>query len=149
MIGHPVKPFPSPPVDRDAAPVGTNGWIIGRWDLDEPIRVTKVTKHHWREKFGSHLGERVPDVVRIFPTKAAAWAESADFCEFGEVSERLGMQSQYASRYVNPFFAGEEYRQCDVGLRIVGKRDDYHFIRIHKDDVAELVRRIQEAKKDL
>jgi hypothetical protein len=65
--------------------------------------------------------------------------------DFGDVArDRCGQQSQYASRHFNPLFA-DEYAQFQ--LRVHGNPDDYHFLRIHKDDVEEFVRLYKEAHR--
>jgi hypothetical protein len=67
-------------------------------------------------------------------------ADEDGFVDFGEVSRQLlGKQSQYGARYL--FGAFGEYPNLGENLRIKGRLDNYHFIRIHKDDVAEFIRR--------
>ena len=62
-----------------------------------------------------------------------------DYVEFGEVArKRLGMQCQYASRYVGGHNDSPDFSQ---GLRFKGEKWDYHSLLIHKDDVEEFVRR--------
>ncbi|MDD5589998.1 MAG: hypothetical protein PHQ47_02390 [Candidatus Portnoybacteria bacterium] len=75
-------------------------------------------------------------------------ADEDGFVNFGDVSRRLlGKQAQYGSRYINDAFKSE-YPQLGEGLRIKGNPDDYHSIRIHKDDVEEFVRRYNEFKQN-
>ncbi len=51
----------------------------------------------------------------------------------------LNKQNQYASRYVDGAFG--EYPNLGEGLRIKGKSDDYHEMKIHIDDIEEFCRR--------
>lgn len=70
-------------------------------------------------------------------------ADENGFVDFGEVSRRLlGKQSQYGSRYIDGAF--DEYPKLGEGLRINGNSDDYHNIKIHKDDIDEFVKRYKE-----
>jgi len=65
------------------------------------------------------------------------------FVSFGDVSRgELQKQSQYGSRYVDGM--AEEYPSLGDGLRFEGTPDDYHSLRIHKEDIAEFVRRYRE-----
>lgn len=67
-------------------------------------------------------------------------ADKNGFVSFGDVSRRLmGKQAQYGAKYVDGAFG--EYPKLGDGLRIEGDSDDYHNLKIHKDDVAEFVRR--------
>jgi len=69
------------------------------------------------------------------------------FVNFGDVSrELLGKQCQYGSRYVDGAFG--EYPKLGEGLRITGNSDNYHEIRIHKDDIDEFVRRYNAYQKE-
>ena len=63
------------------------------------------------------------------------------FVPFGElVRSRLGMQCQYASRYVGGLC---EYPDLSQGLRFQGSRSDYHSLTIHQDDVEEFIKRVK------
>lgn len=64
------------------------------------------------------------------------------YVSFGDVSGFLGQQSQYVCRYVDGMM--EEYPKLGEGLRIEGTSDEYHFMRIHKDDVLEFVSRYKD-----
>lgn len=59
---------------------------------------------------------------------------------------RLG-QNQYASRYVDGRL---DYPNLGEGLRwkFKGDSSNYHFIRIHRDDLVEFHRRVTEFKND-
>lgn len=71
-------------------------------------------------------------------------ADENGFVSFGDVSRgELRKQAQYGSRYVDGFQG--EYPSLGEGLRFEGSPDDYHSLRIHKDDIAEFVRRFSEA----
>lgn len=62
------------------------------------------------------------------------------FVDFGEVvMGELEMESQYASRYVS----GLDRPKLAEDLRVKGDPDDYHFLRIHKDDVLEFIERVK------
>lgn len=70
------------------------------------------------------------------------------FVSLGDVSRReLGMQAQYASRYVTgecpdeyPDVASDE--SFGEPLRVFGNSGDYHSLMIHSDDAAEFVERV-------
>jgi hypothetical protein len=66
------------------------------------------------------------------------------FVRFFEVSSLLlNMQNQFGSRYLRGNIAG--YPNLGEDLRI--KDDgDHHSLRIHKDDIAEFIRRYKEYK---
>lgn len=80
--------------------------------------------------------------------------EFSEFANFGDVCRnRLGMQCQYGSRYVNPDFSAESAKEAGhfvpylgEGLRIKGKPDNYHSLEIHTDDVDEFVSRVARHK---
>lgn len=60
----------------------------------------------------------------------------------GDVArKRLGMQCQYASRYVDGRHGSPN---LGAGLRFEGNPADYHALRIAEGDVEEFVRRVQE-----
>ena len=71
-----------------------------------------------------------------------------EYVDFGDIARRrLGGQCQYISRYVGGK-CGE--KDLGVGLRFMehGKAvtfsDDYHSLKIHKDDIDIFVKRVQE-----
>lgn len=76
-----------------------------------------------------------------------------DLVDFGDVArQRVGMQCQYASRYVSgecPKDYQDEYPdvasdpQFGDELRVEGDAGNYHGIRIHADDVDEFVARMK------
>lgn len=63
------------------------------------------------------------------------------YTSFGDVARReLNQQCQYASRYIEGKIEG--YPALGEGLRFKDlDRGNYHFIRIHRDDVEEFVNR--------
>ncbi|MCA9805148.1 MAG: hypothetical protein KC777_24430 [Cyanobacteria bacterium HKST-UBA02] len=76
-----------------------------------------------------------------------------DLVDFGDVArKRIGMQCQYASRYVSgecPQGYQDEYPdvasdpQFGDELRVEGDAGNYHGIKIHADDVDEFVARMK------
>ncbi len=62
-------------------------------------------------------------------------SENGEYVSFGDVARRrLGVQAQYAREYLtNPELA--------EGVRWKGKIEDYHGLKIHKDDVESFVER--------
>jgi hypothetical protein len=76
-------------------------------------------------------GEKYCDCLEA-PLKAVK-AVLAEYVSLGDVCRNLlDMQCQYGSRYANTI--------CK-DLRILGDTGNYHSMKIHKDDVAEYVRR--------
>lgn len=58
---------------------------------------------------------------------------------FGDLArEKLGMQCQYASRYVDGRLG---YKNLGDGLRFIGDPKDYHTLKIHQDDAKIFVER--------
>lgn len=69
--------------------------------------------------------------------------DTGEFVKFGEIARgRLGQQCQYASRYVDGKIEG--YPNLGEGLRFKGDPGDYHSLEIHREDVEEFVRRVEE-----
>jgi|AGTN01.1.fsa_nt_gi hypothetical protein len=80
-----------------------------------------------------------------------------DYVDFGDVARsRLGMQCQYASRYVGGL-CDYQNLTSDPALgrtlrflersRPVSSADDYHSLRIHRDDVEEFVARVERVRQ--
>jgi len=71
------------------------------------------------------------------------WAKTeyeSDYIQLGCVAHALlDQQTHYVSRYTETH--GE-------GLRFKGTTSDYHGMEIHKDDVVEFVKRVDQARKD-
>jgi hypothetical protein len=66
----------------------------------------------------------------------------SDYLNLGDVCrEQLAMQAQYGSRFAFIEWA-DEYPFCGEGLRFKGDSDDYHSVKIHKDDVFTFVARV-------
>ena len=59
-----------------------------------------------------------------------------DYVSFGDVARKqLGMQCQYASRYLLD-------QGLSQGIRWTGDVHNYHGLKIHKDDVVKFVERV-------
>lgn len=80
-----------------------------------------------------------------------------DYVDFGDVARsRLGMQCQYASRYVGGLCdyqnltsdptQGRTLRFMERS-RPVSSSSDYHCLRIHRDDVEEFVARVERVRQ--
>jgi len=72
-----------------------------------------------------------------------------DYVSFGDAARKIGIQSQYASRYVR---GDDDHANCGSDpalgrvLRFGGDPADYHDLLIHEDDVDEFVTRVKAAK---
>ena len=65
------------------------------------------------------------------------------FVEFGDMAVSvLQRQCQYVSRYTTD--TDEQRPNLSKDLRIQGSADDYHEMKIHKDDIPEFLKRIRE-----
>jgi len=70
----------------------------------------------------------------------AKFSDDNGFVNFGEIAHGIfDQQTQYASRYIDGVIPG--YPNLGEGLRFKGDPSDYHFVKIHKDDIEEFVRR--------
>ncbi|MFA5163653.1 MAG: hypothetical protein WC441_03980 [Patescibacteria group bacterium] len=68
------------------------------------------------------------------------------FVRFGDIARYfLNQQSQYASRYIDGKIEG--YPNLGEGLRFKGESWNYHSVQIHKDDIAEFIKRYIEHQK--
>ncbi len=64
-----------------------------------------------------------------------------EYVNFGDIARnQMNQQCQYACRYFCNEWEGE-YPYLGEGLRILGNSDDYHSMKIHKDDVDMAVKR--------
>lgn len=69
---------------------------------------------------------------------------------FGDAARKIGIQSQYSSRYVQ---GDSDHANCGSDpvlgrvLRFAGDPGDYHDLTIHEDDVDEFVSRVKAAKQ--
>lgn len=80
---------------------------------------------------------------KILEQRPTFEADENGFVDFGKVSRQLlGKQTQYGSRYIDGAFG--EYPKLGEGLRVKGNSDNYHNIKIHKDDIDEFVKRYRE-----
>lgn len=69
-------------------------------------------------------------------------SDELDYVSFGDiVRSRLGQQCQYASRYINGTLPG--YPNLGKNLRFKGEPENYHSVKIHKDDVEEFISRVE------
>ena len=67
------------------------------------------------------------------------------YTNFGDIARgQMGMQCQYAVRYFDERFKASGYPYLGDGVRFDGKFEDYHSLRIHKDDVETAVKRYKE-----
>ena len=72
------------------------------------------------------------------------------YVAFGDAARKIGIQSQYASRYVR---GDGDHANCGSDpalgreLRFIGDACDYHDLLIHQDDLDEFVRRVRAAKQ--
>jgi hypothetical protein len=93
----------------------------------------------------------------VEPAEEAAADSDSDYVEFGGVAiSRLGMQCQYASRYVGGV-CDYENLTSDPTLgrtlrfkertRTVSSSSNYHDLRIHRDDVEEFVARVKRVRQ--
>lgn len=90
-------------------------------------------------------GVRPADLSEIARGPNRSFSAGGAFVEFGLVArDRLGMQAQYASRYVGGAHGAPD---LGAGLRFKGRREDYHFLEINENDVEEFVRRVQEHRR--
>jgi len=64
---------------------------------------------------------------------------SEDYIDFGEICRnKLNMQCQYGMYYIEGFGG---YPDVSEGLRFI-RNDNWHQIKIHKDDVDEFISRV-------
>lgn len=74
----------------------------------------------------------------------ATESSDPDYIRFGDVARNMiGMQCQYASDYLDSI----KHPALAAGVRWRGNLGDYHFLTIHKDDVAAFVDRVQTWRK--
>lgn len=85
----------------------------------------------------SEVGEAVLCNIIHEEFNDGGYAQFGDFCR-----SRLGQQAQYGSRYIDGRLDG--YPNLGEGLRFKGEAHDYHFVRIHRDDMDEFARRYKE-----
>lgn len=73
--------------------------------------------------------------------------ENPDYLNFGDLVRcKLGLQCQYASRYVDGKIEG--WDNLGEGLRFKGNTNNWHSLRIHKDDAYEFLKRVRQNWRD-
>jgi hypothetical protein len=56
-----------------------------------------------------------------------------DYIDFGDICRsKVGLQCQYGVRYLEA-----------SGARYMGDLDDYHFVKIHRDDVEMFIKHVK------
>ena len=78
---------------------------------------------------------------------------SDSYVNFGDVSRKhLNIQCQYGVRYIKGYNGvvgfSADFPALGTGLRFMGDETNYHDLKIHKDDVAEFVRRFELYEKN-
>ena len=74
--------------------------------------------------------------------------EAHKFISFRDATKKLSTQMQYLSFFVNPDKrAHEDGTPYFSDIRIEGNPDDYHFLKIHSDDVRLFIEKWFEYKK--
>ena len=73
--------------------------------------------------------------------------DESGYVDFGDIARgELGMQCQYASRYVS----GLDRPKLAEGLRVLGDPNvNYHGLKIHRDDVEEFIPKINKEIEDI
>lgn len=73
-------------------------------------------------------------------------SDHSEYVSFSDVAvSQCGEQSQYASRAID---GRHGWPNLGKNLRFNGNPSDYHDVEIHRDDVAEFVKRYQEWRDD-
>jgi hypothetical protein len=82
----------------------------------------------------------------LWQRSSASRPDDQGYVSFGDVARmRLGNQCQYISRYVNRNFSDDPaYPYLGDDLRITGSTNNYHSLRIHREDVDLFVERVRE-----
>lgn len=71
----------------------------------------------------------------------------SEYVDFGQHVRDANLgQCQYVSRYVGGRHGSPDLSE---GLRFEGDPTDYHFLRIHKDDVATFIERVRDYRLTL
>jgi len=98
-------------------------------------------------------GEFYPEEIITFAVRAgeskvehiclSCLSKELNYVNFGDITrKKLGIQCQYASRYVHGKIEGWPYLGKDLRFKN-DPINDYHSLQIHKDDVEEFVRRVK------
>lgn len=143
-------------------------WVLARKEASRPLTMDQAKKdimlvRKWQEKnalfklldkymylqLTTEL-EKMMDDKKLTPDEIAKIGgmveKEEDYVNFGDVARKdLGMQCQYASRYHGGVHGSPNLTQ---GLRVTGTPSDYHSMKIHKDDVAEFVKRVKKYRVD-
>ena len=70
--------------------------------------------------------------------------EAQKYVSFGDIArEQMDMQCQYAVRYL---FPNQDRPYLGEAIRTTGTIMEYHGVKIHRDDIAEFLRRFQAYK---
>ncbi|MBT4849416.1 hypothetical protein HON36_01025 [Candidatus Parcubacteria bacterium] len=125
----------------------------GALELIKKVLEDKLNNHpKWPDPesfttaFDSHTREirKILENYGIFTFEEHSFElDGNGFIEFGSLSRRvMKKQCQYGSRYIDGKL--DDYPNLGEGLRFEGDTSDYHFIKIHKDDVTEFIKRVRE-----
>ena len=75
------------------------------------------------------------------------------YVDFGDVSrQQLDLQCQYGSRYIDGYIDGWPSLSkglSNIGFDIHGCVNNYHAMKIHRDDVEEFVRRVKKYNESI
>ena len=108
--------------------------------ITNPTNPTETTEPTEQKVTFKYINEDGQEKEKIFET------DENGYVDFGDVSRALlGQQSQYVSRYVDGILEG--YPKLGEGLHVEGNSEDYHSMKIHKDDVTEFVGRYKDYRK--
>jgi hypothetical protein len=69
-----------------------------------------------------------------------------DYISFREISDSVGMQSQYASRYLNGSLGSTNLGE---GIRYLGDTAEYHDLKIHLEDAPTFCERLRAHRASL
>lgn len=132
--------------DRYAEQDGGSIWDVAVWAARRARRALRARLKRGNEREALIVDGLKPAKIgdlALVPARGFTVKES--FVDLGQIArERLGMQAQYAVRYVRGSHGSAE---LGGGLRFRGDPADYHFVQIHKDDVEEFVRRVIEHRR--
>lgn len=110
--------------------------MMKKFKVVEPVMIGGVNMDV-EECDESEIGEAVLCNIVHEQFNDQGYSPFGDFCR-----SRLGQQCQYGSRYIDGRLEG--YPNLGEGLRFKGDPSDYHFVRIHRDDMDEFERRYRE-----
>lgn len=110
--------------------------MMRKFKVVEPVMIGGANMD-LEETDESEVGEAVLCNIVHEQFNDQGYSPFGDFCR-----SRLGQQCQYGSRYIDGRLEG--YPNLGEGLRFKGDPSDYHFVRIHRDDMDEFERRYKE-----